>query len=368
MKIAFYANEIAQSGKSGVKTYSLEIIKSLLRIDGKNSYTLYSQKDISREISSDRANFAVLKPKKKFWAFSVFARKVKEDRPDVVFMPIQIFPFFGKNKPKTVIIIHDVAFLLFPDHFTFLKRKLLEFHTKRSVELADKIIVPSEATKRDILRFYRVKADKIMVIYHGYSENLVKIANNREEDVKMLTKNSPYILFVGSIQPRKNILRLVEAFEEIKKSGKTVDLKLIICGGRGWMYEGIYVGIKKSLFSGDIFVISDADDELLACLYKNAQVFVLPSLYEGFGLPVLEAMSFGLPVVCGNNSSLAEIVGNAGLLVDAYDYKDIADKLKMLLISQELKAELSGRSFERSKAFSWEKAAKETLEVLEEVF
>ncbi|MFA7171541.1 MAG: glycosyltransferase family 1 protein [Candidatus Paceibacterota bacterium] len=369
MKIAFYADEIAREGGRGVKTYSLEIIKNLLEIDDKNQYCLYSSGDISEKIKSPKAKLIFAEPGKHFWAFSVFTKLIKKDRPDVVFMPIQTFPFFAfrGNKPKVVVTVHDVAFRLFPEQFTFLRRKLLEFHTKRSIRLADSIIVPSEATKKDILRFYDVNPEKIRVIYHGYSKKLVKNPEKRDEEVKSLTANSPYILFVGSIQPRKNIVRLAEAFAIVKGSQKYADLKLVICGGKGWMYEKIYEEIAKNPFAADIILTGSVSDELLSSLYQNAQFFVLPSLYEGFGLPVLEAMSFGLPVVCANNSSLSEIVGDAGLLVDEYDVQNIADKLEMLLSSQSLKAELAEKSLERIESFSWKKSAEETLQVIKEV-
>lgn len=366
MKIAVYANEIAQMGNCGVKTYSLEIIRHLLAIDGENEYFLHAQKDISQEIISDRAKFMVYGSKKKFWAFSAFGPRVIQDSPDAVFIPIQIFPFFifRNNKPKIIVTVHDVAFLLFPDQFTYFKRKLLEFHTRRTVNFADKIIVPSEATKKDILHFYRIKEDKIAVIPHGFSKNLVKIAKNRDESVIRATNGCPYILFVGSIQPRKNIVRLADAFALIKKDEKLKDLKLVICGGKGWMHEEIYARISENPYNKDIVLAGSVNDELLANYYKNAVCFVLSSLYEGFGLPVLEAMSFGLPVICGNNSSLSEIAGDAALMVDAKSVQDIATKLRTLILSESLKAELSAKSLERAKAFTWEKAARETLEVI----
>lgn len=368
MKIAIFANEIARPGASGVKVYSLEIIKNLLRIDRDSDYTLYSETSISAEIGLDRQNirYTSTRPAKRFWAFSVFAKLVSQDKPDVVFMPVQTFPFFsfGRNKPKVVITIHDAAFRLFPETYTYAGRKLLDFHTGRSARLADRIIVPSEATKRDIMRFYGINQEKINVIPHGYSENLPKMTKNREDDVKKLTKSCSYVLFVGTVQPRKNIVRLAEAFAGLKKTGKYEDLKLVILGRRGWKAEQVYQEIAKNPFADHIIFVNDADDELLAGFYGRAEFFVLPSLYEGFGLPVLEAMSFGLPVLCADNSSLSEVAGGAALLADGNSAEDLADKMKMLFSSQSLKAELSQRSLERVKSFSWERAARETLEVL----
>ena len=363
MKIAFYANEIAKEGGFGVKTYSLEIIKSLLEIDKDNEYVLYSDKDIAGKILSERVRYEVRKPKR-FWAFSVFAKEVCSDKPDVIFMPIQTFPFFGRNHPKTVVTVHDLAFLLFPRHFTFFRRKMLEFHTRRAVRLSDKIIVPSEATKRDIIHFYGVKENKIVVVYHGFSQNLLETKKNRDESVLKITGHNPYVLFVGSIQPRKNIVSLVRAFEIMKQNGDNADLKLVLCGGKGWLYEDIYKEIAESPCSKDILFTGSVKGDLLAAFYRNALFFVMPSLYEGFGLPVLEAMSFGLPVICSNNSSLGEVAGDAALLIDPYRISDIGEKMGILAADKELRVQLSAKSLERAKDLSWKKAARETLKVL----
>lgn len=361
MKIAVYANEIAQKGSFGVKIYSREILQGILRLDRENRYTLYSSIDIS-SFFGEEVVFSLIKPKR-LWAFTVFASRIKKDRPDVLFVPIQIYPFWKKSSIKTVVVVHDLAFLLFPGHFTWIKRKLLAFHTKRAVLLSDRVIVPSEATKKDILKFYKVEASKISVIPHGFNANLLKMAQKADDRVYKLTNGKPYMLFVGSIQPRKNLIRLIEAFEEV--AGKENDLKLVICGGKGWIYEKIYKKIAKSPFSSRIIITGDVADDILAGLYKNALFFVFPSLYEGFGLPVIEAMSFGLPVVCAKNSSIAEIAGDATLFFDEYSVADMSQKMLTLCRNRALRDELSVKSLQRASFFSWDKAAKETVEVFQ---
>lgn len=369
MKIAVYANEIARRGESGVKTYSLEIIKHLLEHDKENEYILYSSKDIAAKIAPQKAKTVVSGSGKRFWAFTAFVRLVKADRPDVIFMPIQTFPFFiiPNNKPKVVVTVHDVAFLLFPDHFTFIRRNLLRYNTKRAVTHADSIIVPSQATKRDLVRFYNVPEDRVHVIYHGVSRELLDKGKKNDPRVIGLSRKCPYVLYVGSIQPRKNIVRLVQSFDLLKKTGKFDEYKLIICGGKGWLYEKIYAEINTSPYREDVILVGDANNDLLASLYASATLFVMPSLYEGFGLPVVEAMSFGLPVVCADNSSLSEICGDNALLVDGYSVGDIYLKLRMVLDDKNLQLELSQKSLNRAKDFSWEKAAEETQAVLESV-
>lgn len=367
MNIAIYANEISRKGVSGVKTYSWEIINNLLKVDEKNVYTLYAEKDISPAINCSRARFSRPGKKKRFWAFTVFPHLVRRDRPDVAFVPIQIFPFLCllKNKPKVVVTVHDVAFNLFPEHFTLLRRRILKWHTYLAVKLADKVIVPSHATKNDILRFYKVNPEKIKVVYHGYSRSLAAQGKKNDPRVIGLVGDRPFILFVGSVQPRKNITGLVHSFEMLKATGNFDDFKLVICGGKGWLYKRIFAEIDRSPASSDIVVVGNAGNDLLASLYANATVFVMPSLYEGFGLPVLEAMSLGDPVICADNSSLSEVAGGAALLVDGYSVEDMYRKLEMVLTDKKLRQQLSMKSLERAKDFSWEKAARETLSVIE---
>lgn len=366
MKIAIYADEISKHGESGVKNYSLEIVNGLLRIDDRNEYSLYSRGNIADKIVSRTAKIVSSWPDRPRWMFSAFAPLIKKDRPDVVFMPLQTFPFLflPPKKPKVVVTIHDVAFLYFPHYFNYWKRQILQFHTRRAVKLADRIIVPSEATKRDLMRFYKAPECKVKVVYHGVSTALRELAQKNDPRIHGLSKGCPYILFVGAIQPRKNIIRLVKAFEMLKKTGRYKH-KLIICGGKGWLYWQIFESIKHSAFHDDVIVVGDAADDLLASLYANADLLVMPSLYEGFGLPVLEAMSFGLPVICADNSSLAEIAGGATLLFDGYSTREIYRRMDKVLGNRKIWEDLSAKGLERVKDFSWDKAARETLEVLE---
>ncbi len=170
---------------------------------------------------------------------------------------------------------------------------------------------------------------------------------------------------MGTIQPRKNLIGLVEAFELCKAQPELAGLKLVIAGARGWKSRSTLARIKQSPFAKDIVLTGEVEDELLAALYRRALIFVLPALYEGFGLTLLEAMSFGVPVIAADNSSLTEVVGQAGLLVDAGSAPDMADKIKTLAVSQSWRAELSEKGLARAREMTWDRAAKATLEVLE---
>ncbi|MEA1936736.1 MAG: glycosyltransferase family 1 protein, partial [Patescibacteria group bacterium] len=393
MKIAININELTLRQNTGVKVYTREIAKALGKIDRENEYYLHtSRRDgdlsrldlsrldlsrldlsrlcdesaINRRLRGNFKNFK-LKPSKSrlpFWTYLKLPQEIKRDQPDVLFMPIQATPFFKKPKNvKLVVTVHDLAFLLFPNHFTQKDKFLLNFHTKRAVKMADKIIAPSEATKKDLVKFYGISENKIKVIWHGVIKS--------ELGSKASEPSSDLILFVGSIQPRKNIVGLIEAFELLRQDPPSPlckrrnNLKLVICGGRGWMADETYKKAKESKFSREIIFTGSVSDKERDELYKNASVFALPSFYEGFGLPVLEAMSYGVPCVVGDNSSLSEIVGDSALLVDANNPNDIAKKISSLLSNSELRKDFSQRGLKNAEKFTWKKTAEKMLEVFE---
>jgi len=381
MRIANNINELTLKRSAGVKTYTYEIVKALAKVDSKNEYSLYLSRkspttkelaDFYRWFSSS-GNFKIktIDSSFPFWTYTKLPQEIRKDNPDILFMPIQSSPFFRKPEDiKLVVTVHDLAFLIFPDYFTLKDRFLLSFHTKRAVEAADKIIAPSEATKKDIEKFYDVAKDKIEVVYHGAGVGSL----SKESQKSKFELAEPYILFVGSIQPRKNIVRLIEAFEIVRKGKKAFrsrekldDIKLVICGDTGWMAEKIYKRAKESEFSKDIIFTGNVYGEELNRLYRNAVIFILPSLYEGFGLPVLEAMSWGVPSIVSDNSSLREIASDAALYVDAEDSSDIAEKLSAFLSNDNLRKDFSQRAVRNARKFSWIESAKKTLEVLSDV-
>jgi glycosyltransferase involved in cell wall biosynthesis len=259
-----------------------------------------------------------------------------------------------------------LAFKFFPDHFPSKDLRRLNFFTDYAIQNADRLIAISNSTKNDILKLYpQIKEEKIKVIYHGYDKSLFRENIPLEEIKKVNTKyqllNTRYILFVGALQPRKNIETLLSAFEELRRSEKYKNLSLVIAGSPGWLAENIIEKIKKT--PGAIMTGKFKTEDLPA-LMAGAEVFVLPSLYEGFGLPVLEAMACGTPVIAADNSSLREIVREAGILFDPYSSSQLAKILQEVLENDQLQKKLRAKGLERAKGFSWEKCARETLEAL----
>jgi len=372
LRIAIYANELSHEAETGVKVYSREIIRALSRCDNKNHYDIYFQaksQGIASEVDKlgKGCGLGVKKTESSlpFWTYFDFPSKIRKDAPDVLFMPIQTVPFLIKPRNlRIVTTVHDVAYLIFPGHFTSKKRFFLDMLTKNALRLSDKIIVPSIATQNDLIRYYDFPRKKTTVIYHGI-ESCEKESILDEKTPESIENITPYILFVGSIQPRKNIISLIRAFEKMKLSQKT-NLKLIICGPKGWMHEETFMTAKNSKFSNDIIFMGNVTRDYLDQLYKNAHIFVMPSFYEGFGLPVVEAMKNGCPCAISKNSSLSEIGDGAVLFFDPYDISDIANKIKILVDNDNLRREYSRKCLERAKKFNWVKSAKQHVDVFED--
>ncbi len=357
-----YDKETKLPIRVGSGQYGYEIIKNLNKIDRKNDYLIYLPVNPSSDMPNVSENWKYkIISSRKLWTVTALSPHFIRNRSkvDVFFTPTHYLPPFAPK--KSVISILDVSYIYFPQLFT--KKDLIQLKkwTHFSAKKAEKIITISESSKSDIIKEYRVKSEKVHVIYPGIRiEKNLKNITNMEDLRKKFNIKEEYILFVGTLQPRKNIVKLIEAFSKLDG-----DLHLVIVGKKGWNYEEILNAPKKFGVESKVIFIQEASDEDLPVLYKNAKFFILPSLYEGFGLPVLEAMSYGTPVITSNISSLPEAGGNAALYVNPNDAKDIFDKMKKLLGDSNLRKDLIKKGYEQVKKFSWEKSARETLAVLE---
>jgi len=277
-------------------------------------------------------------------------------------------PFLYKSKTcRYVVTIHDLITRIYPRSFPIKQRLVQNTLLPHILDKTDKIIAVSCSTERDMRKFYPQHAEKVRVIYEGVESQF--FPRHPREIEKVLSKyrlDFKYFLFLGTLEPRKNIVRLIEAFIRFKQEGD-VGHKLVITGRKGWLYKEILERIQKSPFSPDIVFTDFVNDEDLPFLYSGAEMFLYPSLYEGFGLPVLEAMACGTPVITSNLSSLPEVMGEAGILVDPLKVEEIVLAMKKLSTDRELREELQKKGLERAKLFSWERAAKETLELYREM-
>jgi len=368
MRIAVNAADLDHSRIDGTRIYIQNLLKNFGLEDTRDRFLIYHKNEFNPQLKFPTfENYEVRKyPFPFWWTQTRFAWEMLRTQPDILFMPMHSLPFFRSKKTKTVVTIHDLAFKFFPDHFPKKDLRRLNFFTDYAVANADKIIAISNSTKNDLLKIYpKIKENKIKTIYHGYDKDLFN-ENISQDEIEKIKKCyrlhvSRYMIFVGTIQPRKNIETLLEAFEILRRNEKHKNLGLVIAGSPGWMAENIVEKIKNTpgaMMTGK-FETND-----LPALMAGAEVFVLPSLYEGFGLPVLEAMACGTPAAMADNSSLREVAQNAGYYFDPCSKEKMAQALSEILENNKLRDSLREKGLERVKQFSWEKCARETLEWL----
>lgn len=268
------------------------------------------------------------------------------------------------GKP-VVLTIHDLAFLTVPECAYPSLRDYLQEAVPRAARRATHIIAVSHNTRRDVIDLLRAPEERVTTVYEAVGQNFAPMeASQTTAAVRRLGIHEPYILSTGTLEPRKNYERLLEAFSLTRSRGLTESL--VIAGGKGWLYEPIFEAIRHLHLEQHVHCVRPTDEELVA-LYSAAQCFVYPSLYEGFGIPPLEALACGAPVICSNRSSLPEVVGDAALLVDPTDIEELSAALERLLGDTALRAELRARGLRRAQSFSWDRAARETLEVYQQV-
>src|SRR5680860_116029 len=363
MKIGIDASRAFIEKKTGTEEYSYRLIKNLTLLDTSgHQIFLYIRNKDKIDFNLPENFFGKKIKKNRLWTQFGLSKEMKKNPVDVLFVPSHSVPFIHPS--KTVATVHGLEYKHHPESYFWKERIKLEFNTLISVKWAKKIIVPSESTKRDVMKFYKIDADKIKVVYHGVESTKYQVLSIKQQDKKYFT-----FLYIGRLEKRKNLVNLIKAFELFRKrhyimSSAKKGYKLILAGKEGFGFEEINSAIQQSPYKDDIIVKSYVPESEKEELYQKASVFVLISLYEGFGLPILEAMSHGVPVICSNVSSIPEIAGEAGLLVNPIDIEEIAIEFEKIICNQDLKNDMIEKGYENVKKFSWEKCAKETLDVL----
>jgi len=364
---------------SGVSQYTANLLSAILEADKTDDYRLFynSWRDLSGRLDVwPRPNARLIGRRWPNKIFNYLLQKIfRRPRLDKVLGGVDIFfsPHFNFSsfRPgvKKIITVHDLSFLRYPEFFSSRKNfwhKALG--VKRALREADRIVAVSQNTKNDIIELVGASPEKISVVYSG--NNLSKReVSAAEVDNFSKEKNitGPFILYLGTIEPRKNIGGLIQAFNRLKSDGKFSDLKLVLAGARGWKNRLIDQEWDRSPYKTDIIFLGYISKKEQEILYSSAQVFVYPSYYEGFGFPPLEAMAYGLPVICSNVSSLPEVVGEAAILIDPQQPAEIAAALKLVLSDGELRAALKAKGQERANLFSWNKAAEQYLKLFREL-
>lgn len=373
MIIGFDGSRVFVPDRTGTENYSFQLLKNLAEIDGsnlgkgslsKNKYRIYIRPGINVG-KNWPDNFQFIKINwPRLWTQGGLGLQTFKDNLDVLFIPAHTLPLFRKPGLKTVVTVHDLGSEYLPSMHQAKQRIYLGFMQEYQLQTATKIIAVSRATKGDLVKKIGLDPNKIEVVYEGYDKkmfNPVKtdILNHSLKQYGLKPKE--YFLFIGTVQPRKNLERLIRAF-----SSDFTGLKLAIVGSKGWMSDRIY-SLPEELKTEDrVRFLGYVPEKDLPALYSGAKAFTFPSLFEGFGLPILEAQACGCPVLTSNISSMPEVAGKGAVFVNPYSVDDIV-KGMIRIMNNDLRIKNIKAGFENVKRFSWEKAAKETLEVLEKI-
>ena len=362
MVIGIDASRMQLSERSGTENYSYNLIKNIIRIDTNNRYVLYFSQHLDPLDVYPNVSSKVLRSKF-LWTQVRLAAECFIKPPDILFIPAHTPPLITRPGLKTIVTIHGLESEFVPSAYTQIQRLYLKLNL--SIK-ADHMIAVSKSTKKDLTRSLKVLDSRVSVVHEGVDKDFFSKKDDREvRNVRLKYGiKDKYFLYVGTIQPRKNLSRLIEAFAKLS----VPDVDLVLVGRSGWLYGDIYKAPKKFKVEENVKFLGFAEQEDLPALYTGSTAFVMPSLYEGFGLPILEAMACGAPVLTSKSSSLPEVSGSHALLIKPHSVNDIAYNLSRLLKEESLRWKLSAAGQEWVKIFSWEKTAKETIEVFEKVY
>ena len=354
----------------GIGTYIRNLLRELAIIDQATEYVLFCRPEDTGVANTLGPNFRAVPERSGHYSISeqiCIPLAVRRERLDLFHAPHYVLP--ALTTTRSVVTIHDCIHLMFPE---YLRRRLGHAYAHASLWTAahksDRIFTVSEQSKRDILKFFKVPPDKIVVTPNAIDDRF-SVAPSEEYAVQIRERyqlSHAYLLYVGNIKPHKNLERLIEAFHLVRAQGRP-ELELLIIGDEISKMQSLRRAVHKYQLHRYVRFLGFVPDKTLAVLYRLASVFVFPSLYEGFGLPPLEAMASGTPVVTSNVSSLPEVVGDAAVLVDPYSAEAIADGILSVLRSSHLRDDLRERGFARVKAYSWQRSVQRVRDVYGEV-
>lgn len=368
MKVGVTAEGLNRAG-AGITTYSYNLIKELIHTgDCEPCLIEYADSGSFPELP----RMIVPNPLKKIsnlYLWHPYLTKKLNDtgnQLDIVHSLNQGPSFFRLKKHKYVITIHDLLPLVHPGLRPFSVYLTYKALLPRTLKHADMIISDSQSTKNDLIRIFGLPEEKIKVVHLGVDHSFRRACREEIEAVRSKYRlDSPFVLYLGGLAVHKNVPTLIRSFSSVKE--RNPDHKLVITGTKRWGYAEVFKEIERSGLQNDVIFLGYVPDSDLPALYSAADVFVNPSIYEGFGLPTLEAMACGTPVVSSNTSSFPEVVGDAGIMVDPARPDLIAEKINQVLSDDGQKKRLVSMGTERAKRFTWKRCAQETYEVYREV-
>jgi glycosyltransferase involved in cell wall biosynthesis len=370
MKIAVNTRILLPGKLEGVGRFTYEVLKRLVEMRPDDEFFFFFDRPHDEAfVFGPNVRPVVLSPQARHpllfycWFEHSVAEKLKELRPDLFLTPDGFLSL--KAKIPTVQVIHDIAYVHFPEQISWINRQYYRRFMPRFVKKAHSIVAVSEFSKRDVVREFGVAAEKISVACNGARPGLKPLTiEERARARDKYSDGKPYFLYVGAIHPRKNISRLIQAFDTFKeKTGSPI--KLLLAGRKAWKVKEIENSWEQAHFREDILFLGYVDDEELPALYGGAFCLTYVSLFEGFGIPILEAMKAGIPVITSKRSSMPEVGGEAVLLADPYSIASIAESLQLLWENPRLQQKLVLLGLQQCKQFTWEKATEVVNQAIE---
>lgn len=363
MIVAIDGNEANVENRVGSGVYAFELLKQF-SLNKKHNFYIYLKNRPLPHLPKETKNFRykIFGPKKMWTQFALPLNLLFDRKTDVFFSLGHYGPRF--SEVPYCITIFDLSYLYYPDLFKKNDLYQLQKWSSYSIKKSTHIFAISGSTKDDIIKYYGVNPSKISVTYLGYHQERFnrqskKSVNGAKKRYKI---SGDYIIFVGTLQPRKNIERLIETFSKL-----VGNYQLVIVGRKGWLYDSIFEKVKELNLEDQVVFTGYVPDSDMPALIGGAKVYVLPSLWEGFGIPIIEAQACGVPVVASNTSSLPEILDESGILVNPENVGSIANGIKKVLTDDKLRQDLIKKGFKNIKRFSWRKCADQTVKILEKV-
>ena len=366
-------SRIIVNHKTGVGNYTYNLIHSLLEIDQKNDYLIFVNETLDKHhdifsLNQKNLEIKVLNVAPVSLRQQYALNKIlKQEKIDIYHYPNWDLPLFQNS--KSIFTIHDLTYLLHNAYvgFGITKKTYTWLNIYFGLKKAKKIIAVSESTKKDIIRKFKIEENKIKVIYESCDSCFVPVRNieNNYKDKTDELNNQKYFLFVGEMRPHKNLNRIISGFSNFKAKHK--DFKLIVVGKNYRNFDDFSTQANSLGLKEDVIFYGHTGTDELVRLYQNAEALLFISIYEGFGIPILEAMSCGIPVITSSISAMAEIAGNAAITVDPYNVDSISDAMKKIVGNRELRSEYIKKGYIKRKNFNWKTTAEQTLKIYEEV-
>lgn len=366
MTIGIDASRAGKKEKTGTEWYSYHLLKAMSALGGAHDFRLYVKDPLPFALPKNWRERRIAWPFDFFWTQGGLSLEMFTAAPDVLFVPSHAVPVIHPR--CTVTTIHDIGFHDSPEYRSKKEREYLEWSTRYALKVCSKIITISAFTKQELIRVYGARAEQITVVNLGVDSQYFSQKIDAVDSAEVLKKfniDSPFLLFVGRIDSRKNVARLVHAFELVKQHGH-FDGDLVLAGPIGFDGQAIIDSIEASPCAQSIRHLGWISEHEKRVLMHAARVFVFPSLYEGFGLPVVEAQLCGVPVVCSNTTSLPEVAGDGAVYVDPGDVVDIARGIQESFSDTTARNDRVVKGYENARRFSWDRCAQETMRVLEQ--